>query len=55
MILKAYVFTGQDSQYVGMGRDLFDKYSSLIAEADDILGYSIKQLCLQDPDTRLYI
>jgi len=47
--MKAYIFPGQSSQFLGMGGELFDKYSAFIKEADDILGYSIKELCLEDP------
>jgi trans-AT polyketide synthase, acyltransferase and oxidoreductase domains len=48
--LKAYVFPGQGSQSIGMGNRLFDEYSDLVLEANDILGYSIKDLCLEDPN-----
>jgi len=51
----AYVFPGQGSQFVGMGGELFDEYNDLVAEADEILGYSIKELCLEDPEKRLDI
>jgi malonyl CoA-acyl carrier protein transacylase len=46
---KIFVFPGQGSQAKGMGKDLFDRYSDQMAEADEILGYSIKTLCLEDP------
>lgn len=46
---KVFMFPGQGSQSIGMGADLFDRYISLVAEADAILGYSIKELCLEDP------
>jgi trans-AT polyketide synthase, acyltransferase and oxidoreductase domains len=32
-----------------MGRDLFDRYPDWTSTADDILGYSIRELCLEDP------
>jgi trans-AT polyketide synthase/acyltransferase/oxidoreductase domain-containing protein len=48
--LKAYVFPGQGSQEKGMGAELFDAFPELTRKADEILGYSIKQLCLEDPD-----
>ncbi|MDH4161267.1 MAG: ACP S-malonyltransferase [Nitrospirota bacterium] len=48
-----FMFPGQGSQSVGMGSGLFDRYPDLVAEADAILGYSIKELCLTDPDDRL--
>ncbi|MBI5848996.1 MAG: ACP S-malonyltransferase [Nitrospirae bacterium] len=47
------MFPGQGSQAVGMGADLFDRYPDLVAEADLILGYSIKELCLLNPDDKL--
>ena len=47
---KTYVFPGQGSQTVGMGAELFDKYPELVTEADEILGYSVRTLCLEDPD-----
>lgn len=51
--MLAYIFSGQGSQKKGMGSDLFDEFPKLIQIADEILGYSIKQLCLEDPDQRL--
>ncbi len=44
------MFPGQGSQSIGMGAELFDRYPDLVAEADSILGYSIKTLCLENPD-----
>lgn len=51
--MNAYVFPGQGSQKVGMGLELFDKYKDLTDIADRVLGYSIKELCLEDPDNKL--
>ncbi len=50
---KIYVFPGQGSQTIGMGKELFDQFAFLIKQADQISGYSIKQLCLEDPDKKL--
>jgi malonyl CoA-acyl carrier protein transacylase len=50
---KTYVFPGQGSQVKGMGADLFDRFPELTKKADGILGYSIKELCLNDPDQKL--
>lgn len=47
------MFPGQGSQSRGMGADLFDRYGDLTAMADSILGYSIKELCLEDPRDEL--
>jgi trans-AT polyketide synthase/acyltransferase/oxidoreductase domain-containing protein len=36
-----------------MGGDLFDRFADWTAEADAVLGYSIRSLCTDDPDNRL--
>ncbi|MER7013157.1 ACP S-malonyltransferase [Saccharopolyspora sp. NPDC000359] len=51
--LSVHVFPGQGSQFKGMGRELFDRFPELTARADEILGYSIRTLCLEDPDRQL--
>lgn len=43
------LFPGQGSQSKGMGADLFDRFADWTAEADGILGYSIRELCVDDP------
>ena len=49
----ACVFPGQGSQRKGMGAEFFDRYPALRATADEILGYSIQDLCLRDPQRQL--
>jgi malonyl CoA-acyl carrier protein transacylase len=52
----AFVFPGQGSQKRGMGHDLFDEvrqYAAVEDEVDATLGYSLRRLCLDDPDGRL--
>ncbi|OEU94861.1 malonyl CoA-ACP transacylase [Streptomyces oceani] len=36
-----------------MGGALFDEFEELTRAADSILGYSVRELCLEDPDSRL--
>lgn len=49
MSSSIWVFPGQGSQQKGMGKDLFDRFPHLVKEADDVLGFSIRELCLEDP------
>jgi malonyl CoA-acyl carrier protein transacylase len=52
----AVIFPGQGSQTRGMGEGLFDgvrEYATAEKDVDAILGYSMRKLCLQDPDNRL--
>lgn len=51
--MTVYVFPGQGSQKIGMGEAFFDRYPLLVEEANSILGYDIKALCLYDPDKQL--
>ncbi len=47
------LFPGQGSQSKGMGAELFDRYPDWTAQADDVLGYSIRELCVDDPRSEL--
>jgi [acyl-carrier-protein] S-malonyltransferase len=54
----AFVFPGQGSQKVGMGKDLWERFSlakELFAEADDSLGFSISAVCFEGPEDRLLL
>ncbi len=47
------VFPGQGVQRRGMGDELFDDAKELVAQADEVLGWSVAELCRDDPDGRL--
>jgi malonyl CoA-acyl carrier protein transacylase len=51
--MVAYVFPGQGSQCKGMGGQLFEEFKDLTIKADSILGYSIQQLSMEDPNKNL--
>jgi malonyl CoA-acyl carrier protein transacylase len=49
-----WVFPGQGSQRRGMGDGLFERYPELVMQADQVLGRSLRELCLTDPDGVLH-
>lgn len=53
---KAYLFPGQGSQFVGMGKELYEsdpKAAELFDQADEILGFSLKEIMFIGPEEKL--
>lgn len=50
--MVGYLFAGQGSQYVGMGKDLYNSFpeaKEIWGRADKVLGFSISDICFNGP------
>lgn len=53
---SVFLFPGQGSQYVGMGKAFFDNFGvsrSIFEEAEDALKFKLRKLCFEGPESDL--
>lgn len=56
MTKRAFLYPGQASQYVGMGKDLYENFEDVKAiydTAEKFLGFPLKKICFEGPEEEL--
>ena len=54
--MRAVLFPGQGSQYVGMGSDFYERFDlvkNIFESVDKTLGFSLSEIILKGPETKL--
>lgn len=53
---RAFLFPGQGAQFVGMGKDIYEKYPAakeIFDNAEKITGIQVKKICFEGPEEEL--